>query len=106
MWPSTQRIGKDIRANSYFFTRRAADVLPEACFTAMTEDRHNELAAMHAGPQRDRSRFDTSMISMNFNSYAGLVIFFIILFLFCFVFDHKTLLTIRVLAVFDFYYHT
>ena len=106
MWPSTQRIGKDIGASSYFFTRRAADVLPEACFTAMTEDRHNELAAMHAGPQRDRSRFDTSMISMNFNSYAGLVIFFIILFLFCFVFDHKTLLTIRVLAVFDFYYHT
>ena len=95
MWPSTQRIGKDIGASSYFFTRRAADVLPEACFTTMTEDRHDELAAM-----------DLSVISMNFNSYASLVIFFIILVLFCFVFDHETLLTIRVLAVFDFYYHT
>ena len=83
MWPSTQRIGKGIRANSYFFTRRAADVLPEACFTTMTEDRHDELAAMVL-----------SVISMNFNSYASLVIFFIILFLFCFVFDHEILLTI------------
>ena len=46
MWPSTQRIGKDIRASSYFFTRRAADVVPEACFTAITEDRHDELTAM------------------------------------------------------------
>ena len=41
-----KRIGKDIRASSYFFTRRAADVVPEACFTSMTEDRHDELAAM------------------------------------------------------------
>ena len=39
------------------------------------------------------------MISMNFNSYASLVIFFIIPVLFCFVLDHETLLTIRVLAV-------
>ena len=83
MWPSTQRIGKGIRANSYFFTRRAADVLPEACFTTMIEDRHDELAAM-----------DLSVISMNFNSYASLVVFFIILVLFCFVFDHEILLTI------------
>ena len=43
---ATQRIGKDIRASSYFFTRRAADVVPEACFTAMTKDRHDELAAV------------------------------------------------------------
>ena len=83
MWPSTQRIGKGIRENSYFFTRRAADVPPEACFTTMTEDRHDELAAM-----------DLSVINMNFNSYASLVIFFIILVLFCFVFDHEILLTI------------
>ena len=83
MWPSTQRIEKDIRANSYFFTRRAADVLPEACFTTMTEDRHDELAAM-----------DLSVVSMNFNSKASLVIFFIILVLLCFVFDHEILLTI------------
>ena len=46
VWPSTQRIGEDSRASSYFFTRRAADVVPEACFTAMTKDRHDELAAM------------------------------------------------------------
>ena len=78
----TQRIGKDIRASSYFFTRRAADVVSEACFTAMTGDRHDERAAM------DLSMIifapDTVMISMNFNSYASLVIFFIIL-VFCFV---------------------
>ena len=42
----TQRIGKDIRANSYFFTRRAADVVSEACFTVMTGDRHDKRAAM------------------------------------------------------------
>ena len=83
MWPSTQRIGKDIRANSHFFTRRADDVLPEACLTTMTEDRHCELAAM-----------DLSVINMNFNSYVSLVIFFIILVLFCFVFDREILLTI------------
>ena len=46
MWPSIPRIGKDIRASSYFFTRRAAAVVPEACFTAMTEDRHDEQTAM------------------------------------------------------------
>ena len=49
----------------------------------MTEDRHDELAAM-----------DLSVISMNFNSYASLDIFFIILVLFCFVFDHEILLSI------------
>ena len=46
MWLSTQRIGKDIRASSYFFTRRAADVVSEACFTVMTGDRRDERAAM------------------------------------------------------------
>ena len=47
MWLSTQRIGKDIRASSYFFTRRATDVVSEACFTVMTGDRHDERAAMN-----------------------------------------------------------
>ena len=42
------------------------------------------------------------MISMNFNSYASFALFFIIPFIFCFVFEHGTLYTIRVLAVFDF----
>ena len=46
MWLSTQRIGKDIRISSYFFTRRAADVVSEACFIVMTGDRHDERAAM------------------------------------------------------------
>ena len=46
MWPSTQRIGKDIGASSNFFTRRAADVVPEACFTAITEDRHLSVIAV------------------------------------------------------------
>ena len=46
MWPSTQRIGKVIRASSYFSTRRVVDLVPEACSTAMTEDRHHKLAAI------------------------------------------------------------
>ena len=43
MWPSTQLIGKDIRTSSQLFTRRVADVISEACFTAMTGDRHDEI---------------------------------------------------------------
>ena len=46
MWPSAQRIGKDIRASSQLFTRTATDVNSEACFTAMAGYRHDELAAM------------------------------------------------------------
>ena len=46
MWPFTQRIGKVIRASSYFSPRRVVDPVPEACSTAMTEDRHNELAVI------------------------------------------------------------
>ena len=45
MWPSTQRIGKEIKA-SPLFTRRAADVISEVFFAATTGDRDNELAAM------------------------------------------------------------
>ena len=45
-WP---RIGEDIRASYHSFTRRAPDVVPEPCFTAMTEDRDDELAAMDLG---------------------------------------------------------
>ena len=43
--PSTHRIGKDIRATFYLFTRRAADVILNF-FTAISEDRDDELAAM------------------------------------------------------------
>ena len=46
MWPSAQRIGKDIRASSQLFTRTATDVISEACFTAMAGYRRDELAAM------------------------------------------------------------
>ena len=45
MWPSTQRIGKVISGSSYFSTRRVVNLVPEACSTAMTEDRHDEPAA-------------------------------------------------------------
>ena len=46
------------------------------------------------------------MISTNFDSCASLVIFVIVPVLFVFVSEHKTLKTVRVLAVFDFYYRT
>ena len=41
-----------------------------------------------------------------FNSYASLAILFIIIVLFCFFFEHETIHTALVLAVFDFYYRT
>ena len=88
--PLTQRIGKDIRASSYLFTLGAADINSEACFTAMTGDCDDELAPW---TQHDRSRSDTGMINMNFNSYASLVILFIIPVLLYFVFDHETMYT-------------
>ena len=99
-----QRIGEDIRAGYYSFTRIAPDVVPEPCL--LCDDRRSRSWASRDGPRRDRSRSDIGMISMNFNSYSSLVIFFIIPVLFCFVFDQETLHTIRVLAVFDFYYRT
>ena len=46
MWPSTRRIGKDIKVSSWFFTRGVADAISEAFLTAMTGYRHEELAAM------------------------------------------------------------
>ena len=46
MWPSTQRIEKDINASS-LFTRRAVDVISAAFFSsAMTGDRDDEPAGM------------------------------------------------------------
>ena len=103
MWPSTQLIGKDIRASSYFFTRGR---LIYFLRFALLQWPKIAMWASCDGPQGDWSRSDIGMISVNFNSYASLVIIFLILVLFCFVFDHETLLTIRVLAVFDFYYCT
>ena len=49
--------------------------ISEACFTG-------DLWASQVGPQHD-----TVMISMNFDSYATLALFFIIPVLFCFVFE-------------------
>ena len=48
------------------------------------------------GLQHDGSHPDTVMISMNFNSYTSLAIFFIIPVLFLFVFEHETMYTLRV----------
>ena len=84
MWPSTQCIGKDTRASSYLFSRRAADVISEAYLNAMTGDRHDELAAL------DLSITPSWLVWV-------LTIFFIIPVLFCFVFEHET--NTRVLAV-------
>ena len=46
MWPSTQCIGKKIRASSQLFTRMVDNVISQACFTVMTGDRHAKLATM------------------------------------------------------------
>ena len=62
-------------------------------------DQRSSWWASRNGLQHDHIHFDTVIISMNFNSYASLVIFFIISVLFCFVFEHWTLYTIWVLAV-------
>ena len=71
------------------------DLVPKAYFTAMTENRHDELAAMNH-----------SMICELFSSYASFVAFFIIPVLLCFVYDsyeHEIIYTVRAIAVFKFY---
>ena len=67
----TQRVGRDIRASSWLFTREAVDEISEACFSG-------DPRASCVGPQHDRGRSYTVMISMNFDSYANLAIFCII----------------------------
>ena len=81
------------------------DVTSEACFTAMTGDRHDELAAMVLSKIRIPS--DTVMICMNFNSYASLVIFSSFMFFFSVLFLNTKLyiyiyIFIRLLARRDF----
>ena len=79
------------------------DVTSEACFTAMTGDRHYELAAMVLSKIRIPS--DTVMICMNFNSYASLVIFSSLMFFFSVLFLNTKLyiyIFIRLLARRDF----
>ena len=53
------------------FTREAVDEISEACFSG-------DPRASCVGPQHDRGRSYTVMISMNFDSYANLAIFCII----------------------------
>ena len=68
----------------------SADVIFEAFFTAMTGDRYEELAAMG----RKHSRYDPVMICMNFNSYASMLIFFIIPVFFSVLFLNTKLYTL------------
>ena len=72
-------------------SERASDVI----FWGLlySDDRRSPWWAVRVGPQHDRGRSDTVMMSMNFNSYASLAIFFIIPVLFCFVFEHETMYT-------------
>ena len=74
--PSTQRIGKDIRASSSLFTRRASDITSEAFSTAMSRDRYK-------GPKHNRGHSDAIVINMNFNSYSSLARLLFSPFLFC-----------------------
>ena len=103
MWPSAQLIGKGIRASSQLFIRRAADVISEACFTAMTGDRHDELAAM------DFSMIAVALIPSWFVWILTIMPVWLHFssFLFCFVlfcFWTRSYIYHRVLAVFDVYY--
>ena len=91
-----------IAEEALFFTRRTADAVSGLLHY---DNWTSPWWASRDGPQHDRSRSDTVIISMNFNSYASLVIYFIIPVLFCFVFEHETFYTIRLLSVFDFYHH-
>ena len=62
----------------------------------MTGDRHDKLIAM------DLSIFNLFISIFNFNNNASLFMFFIIPILLCFVFEHETINTTQVLALFDF----
>ena len=95
---STHR--KGYQSKLLFFHSKAVDVVPEAYFIAMTEDRHNELAAM-----------DLSMIAVALTpSWLVWILTVMPGYIFhnsCFfLFEIETLYTIQVLAVFDFYYRT
>ena len=100
MWPSTRRIGKDIKVSSWFFTRGAADAISEAFLTAMTGYRHKELAAMDL--RMITVALTPSWLARNFNSYASLAKFLIFLFYSVFFLNAKLyMLVIRVLTVFE-----
>ena len=89
MWPSTRRIGKDIKVSSWFFNRGEADVISEAFLTAMTGYRHEELAAMDlrmitvALTPSWLARILTVMpVWLNFSSFLFYSVFF---------FEHETI---------------
>ena len=82
MWPSTQRIGKVIRASSYFFHSKGSRFSSWGLLPC--DDRRSSWWASRDRPQHDRSCSDTVMISMNFNSYATLYFSSYLFFLFCF----------------------
>ena len=82
MWPSTEHIEKDIKRSSFFHSK---DGRCSGWGLLHYDDWRSPWWASRDGPQHDRSRSDTVIISMNFNSYASLVIYFIIPVLFCFV---------------------
>ena len=97
MWPSAEGIGKDIRENSWLFTRKVADVISEACFIAMMGDCHYELAVM-----------DLSIIAVTLTPswlawISQLCQFGCTFHHSCFVFEYETKYTTLALAVFDFY---
>ena len=86
---------------------RASDVIFWGLLTMMSCPRwtsawSRSFWAVRVGPQHDRGRSETVMMSMNFNSYASLAIFFIIPVLFCFVFEHETMYT-QAWPISDFY---
>ena len=95
MWPSTQRIGKDIKASS-LFTRRAVDVISEAFFRAMTGDRDDELAALT--PSWLVCILTVMPVWLYFSYHSC--------FFPHFFFEHEPKYAIRVLTEFDFYYRT
>ena len=71
----------------------------------MSGNRHDDVAAMDLSMIAVAlTPYICHMINMNFDSYASIIIFTNIPPLFCFVFEHETIYTLRVLAVFDFHY--
>ena len=97
---STHRKGYQSKLLFFHPKARVVDLVPEACSTTMTEDRHDELAAI------DLSTIAVALTSSYLVCILTVMSGYIFRhsFFFCFVFEHETLYTIQVLTVFDFYY--
>lgn len=78
------------------------DLVPKAYFTAMTENRHDELAAMnHSMIAVTRSPWFA-----NFLAAMPVLSRFLSFLFYCFVYDsyeHEIIYTVRAIAVFKFY---